>query len=139
MNWFTAKLAGIFLVGTTSSAFACVALPDAIPQIEDAKTALSDGKFYEGLSVIGGITVSQTEIRQTSQQLESQFPGGFDHCETVYVQTASPKFRAELVMLGAKEKDLIYLYLQVVNFNGRWEVINFRLTDNYAEIADKLG
>ena len=133
-----ALAAAAIWVSTMSGASACIALPDQIPELEAVKTDLMDGEYTQALGFIAKTGATSNDITQFVAQLDAAYPGGFTRCETVYSKNVSPKFREELVLLAVPGKDVYYLYWQVVNFNDEWAVLTFQMTDEFAEIANRV-
>lgn len=135
-NFVAGAFGAIFFTAAPVLAHACVALPNSIPQLEDAKAAFGDGDYGAPLDFIARLAILPEEIDDFRQQLSTTYPNGFEVCETIVSKEVSSKFREEITIFADRGEELLYLYWQVAKFRGDWIVINFRITQNFTEISN---
>ena len=122
----------------SSMAVACVTLENSLPELEEIKITFEAGNFEKSMNEIARLSNPPQEVEEFSESLREKYPNGFDFCETVLSEERSSKFREELVLFGAYERDLIFLLLRAVNFNDQWVVVDYHISTSFAEISAKL-
>lgn len=112
----------------------CVPLPDPVNELERAKSLLVTGNYLGFFSYAGRATTSDTEAKSFVASLEQALGTSDIFCETILSEALSPKFRQEIAVIGAPNRDAVYLYWQAINTRDEWAIVNYRLTTDLSEI-----
>ena len=118
---------------------ACEPLPDAIPELEKAKSQFANGNYDAFIDFASKEITEEAGANDSFIEISSyRFPIGFSRSITSPSEARSTLFRLEIVAFEAKESIPIYLLWYSMQTDRDWIIAKYHLSTEIIEIITIL-